>query len=119
MNMMYAQVTARTREIATMRALGFSRGAVLASFVAESVALALLGGVFGAAAAALAIHTIWASPTGTQNFATFAEVLFNFALTPELVVRGLLFSIGIGLLGGFFPALRASRLQITGALRRA
>jgi putative ABC transport system permease protein len=119
MNTMYAQVTARTREIATMRALGFSRGAVLASFVAESVALALLGGVIGAAAAVLAIHTIWASPTGTQNFATFAEVLFNFALTPELVVRGLLFSIGIGLLGGFFPALRAARLQITGALRRA
>lgn len=119
MNTMYAQVTARTHEIATMRALGFSRPAVLASFVAESVALALLGGLIGAAAAALAIHTLWASPTGTQNFATFAEVLFNFDLTPELVLRGLLFSIGIGLVGGFFPALRAARLQITGALRRA
>jgi putative ABC transport system permease protein len=119
MNTMYAQVTARTREIATMRALGFSRPAVLASFVAESIALSLLGGILGAAAAALAVRTVWAGPTGTQNFATFAEVLFNFALTPALVVRGLLFSVGIGLLGGFFPALRAARLQITGALRRA
>ena len=119
MNTMYAQVTARTREIATMRALGFSRPAVLASFVAESVALSFLGGAIGAAAAALAIRSFWAGPTGTQNFATFAEVLFNFALTPELIMRGLLFSVAIGLVGGFFPALRAARMQITGALRRA
>jgi putative ABC transport system permease protein len=119
MNTMYAQVSARTNEIATMRAMGFSRSAVLASFVAESVALAFLGGAIGAAAAALAIRSLWAGPTGTQNFATFAEVLFNFELTPELIVRGLLFAVAIGLLGGFFPALRAARMQITGGLRRA
>ena len=119
MNTMYAQVTARTREIATMRALGFSRTAILASFVAESVALSVLGGVLGAAGAALAIRWLWAGPTGTQNFATFAEVVFHFALTPVLIGQGLLFSVGIGLVGGFFPALRASRMPIIGALRRA
>jgi putative ABC transport system permease protein len=119
MNTMYAQVTARTREIATMRALGFSRPAVLASFVAESVALSLLGGAIGVAAAALAIRWVWAGPTGTQNFATFAEVVFHFSFTPLLAARGLLFSVAIGLVGGFLPALRAARMPIIGALRRA
>lgn len=119
MNTMYAQVSARTREVASMRAVGFSRSAILASFVLESVTLALAGGVIGAAAAYLVVKMLWTGPTGTQNFATFAEILFNFELTPALIGRGILFSIGIGLLGGFFPALRAARMPITGALRAA
>jgi putative ABC transport system permease protein len=119
MNTMYAQVTARTREIATMRALGFSRPAVLAAFVAESAALSLAGGVLGILAAALAVRSLWAGPTGTQNFATFAEVVFHFSLSPVLAARGLVFSLTIGVAGGFFPALAAARMPIVGALRRA
>jgi len=119
MNTMYAQVTARTREIATMRALGFSRPAVLAAFVAESAALSLAGGVLGVLAAAVAVRSLWAGPTGTQNFATFAEVVFHFSLSPLLAAQGLLFSLAIGVAGGFFPALAAARMPIVGALRRA
>lgn len=119
MNTMYSQVTARTREIATMRAVGFSRSAILACFVAESVALSLAGGILGAVAAYLVVRTLWAGPTGTQNFATFAEILFNFELTPPLIARGILFAVLIGLVGGFLPALRAARLPITGSLRQA
>jgi putative ABC transport system permease protein len=118
MNTMYAQVTARTREIATLRAVGFSRPGVLASFVAESVALALLGGVLGAVAAFLVVRTLWAGTTGTQNFATFAEILFHFELTPSLILRGLLYAVAIGFLGGLFPAIRASRMPIVSALRQ-
>ena len=119
MNTMYSQVTARTREIATMRAVGFSRSAILASFVAESVTLSLAGGLLGAAAAYLIVRTLWSGPTGTQNFATFAEILFNFELSPSLIARGVLFAVLIGLVGGFLPALRAARLPITGSLRQA
>ena len=118
MNTMYAQVTARTREIATLRAVGFSRPGVLVSFVAESIALALAGGVLGAAAAYLVVRGLWSGTTGTQNFATFAEVLFHFELTPSLVLRGLLFSVAIGFAGGLLPAIRAARLPIISALRQ-
>ncbi len=119
MNTMYAQVSARTKDIATLRSLGFSRRAVLTSFVVESIFLALAGGVVGAVAAWAAIHTIWSGPTGTQNVNTFSEVLFNFRLTPPLLARGLALSVGIGLVGGLLPAFRASRLKITQALRAA
>lgn len=117
MNTMYAQVSARTKDIATLRALGYSRPAVLASFVFESIVLALIGGVVGAAAALAVVHFVLREPTGTQNFATFAEVLFNFRLTPGLVARGVLFSLVMGVAGGLLPAYRASRLAITTALR--
>ena len=119
MNTMYAQVAARTKDIATLRALGFSRPAVLLSFVIESVVLALLGGVVGAAAALAVVTVIFREPTGTQNFSTFAEVLFNFNLTPGLLFRGLVFSVVMGVAGGLLPAFRASRLKITTALRAA
>jgi putative ABC transport system permease protein len=118
MNTMYAQVTARTREIATLRAVGFSRPGVLVSFVAESVALALAGGFLGAAAAYLVVRGLWSGTTGTQNFATFAEILFHFELTPPLLLRGLLFSAAIGFAGGLLPAIRAARLPIISALRQ-
>jgi len=119
MNTMYAQVAARTKDIATLRALGYSRPAVLLSFVFESVVLALLGGVVGAAAALAVVNVIFREPTGTQNFSTFAEVLFNFNLTPGLLFRGLVFSVVMGVAGGLLPAFRASRLKITTALRAA
>jgi ABC-type antimicrobial peptide transport system permease subunit len=119
MNTMYAQVAARTKDIATLRALGYSRPAVLLSFVFESVVLALLGGVVGAVAALAVVNVIFREPTGTQNFSTFAEVLFNFNLTPGLLFRGLVFSVVMGVAGGLLPAFRASRLKITTALRAA
>jgi putative ABC transport system permease protein len=119
MNTMYAQVSARTREIATMRALGFSRTVVLVSFVIESTTLGLLGGLLGAVLATLMARLVLTAPTGTQNFATFAEIMFNFELTPPLILSGVIFSLLMGLFGGFFPAARAARLKIINALREA
>jgi putative ABC transport system permease protein len=119
MNTMYAQVSARTREIATLRALGFSRTVVLISFVLESTCLGLLGGVVGGALAAVIVHVFLTAPTGTNNFQTFAEIMFNFELTAPLLVAGVIFSLAMGLFGGLFPAARAARLKITSALREA
>ena len=117
MNTMYAQVAARTREIGTLRAIGFSRRAVLASFILEALLLCLIGGVIGTGLAFLLFNLILTKPTGTMNFRTFSEVLFNFRLTPPLMIGGLVFSLAMGLLGGFFPAARAARLKIINALR--
>ncbi|HXU11902.1 MAG TPA: ABC transporter permease [Candidatus Binatia bacterium] len=119
MNTMYAQVSARTREIATLRALGFSRTVVLISFVLESTCLGLLGGVVGGALAAVIVNIFLTAPTGTNNSQTFAEIMFNFELTPPLLVAGVIFSLAMGLFGGLFPAARAARLKITSALREA
>ena len=117
MNTMYAQVSARTREIGTLRAIGFSRGSILFSFVLESLMLCLAGGVLGILLAFGLFNLLLSKPTGTMNFRTFSEVLFNFRITPQLVVGGLAFSLAMGLFGGFFPAFRAARLKITTALR--
>ena len=119
MNTMYAQVSARIREVATLRALGFPRRSILASFVLESVCISLLGGAAGAGLALIVVGTVLSTPTGTNNFNTFAEILFNFRLTPALLVSGMVFSLAIGLFGGFFPAYRAARLKIVNALREA
>ena len=117
MNTMYAQVSARTREIGTLRALGFSRTSVLASFVLESLVLCAAGGVAGTALAFVLFNFLVTAPTGTMNFRTFSEVLFNFRLTPPLIAGGIAFSLAMGLFGGFFPAWRAARLKIVNALR--
>jgi putative ABC transport system permease protein len=117
MNTMYAQVAARTREIGTLRAIGFSRRSVLASFILEALLLCLIGGVLGTALAFVLFNLVLTKPTGTMNFRTFSEVLFNFRLTPPLIAGGLVFSLAMGLLGGFFPAARAARLKIINALR--
>ena len=117
MNTMYAQVTARTREIGTLRALGYSRRSVLLSFVIESLMLALVGGAVGVALAVALVHTILTGPVGTNNFRTFSDILFNFEITGPLMVGGIVFSIAMGLFGGFFPAFRAARLKIVAALR--
>jgi putative ABC transport system permease protein len=117
MNTMYAQVAARTREIGTLRAIGFSRRSVLASFIFEALLLCLIGGVIGTALAFVLFNLLLTKPTGTMNFRTFSEVLFNFRLTPPLMIGGLVFSLAMGLLGGFFPAARAARLKIINALR--
>jgi putative ABC transport system permease protein len=117
MNTMYAQVSARTREIGTLRAIGFSRRSILASFVIEALLLCLVGGLLGILFTFLAFQLVLSKPTGTMNFRTFSEVLFNFRMTPPLIMGGLVFSLAMGLLGGFFPAFRAARLKITSALR--
>ena len=117
MNTMYAQVSARTREIGTLRAIGFSRRSILMSFVLEALMLCLIGGALGLIFTFLVFNLFLTKPTGTMNFRTFSEVLFNFRITPPLIAAGLVFSLAMGILGGFFPAARAARLKITTALR--
>src|SRR5574342_1280681 len=92
MNTMYANVANRTREIATLRVLGFAPFAILVSFLIESVALAFLGGLLGC----LLSLPINGLATGTTNFATFSEIVFYFTITPDLMVNGLLFAIVMG-----------------------
>jgi putative ABC transport system permease protein len=113
MNMMYATVMSRTREVATLRTLGFGRGSILFSFVLESVFLSLLGGVLGCLMA-LPMHGV---STGTANFSNFSEVLFHFRITPQILLQGLFLSAFLGLLGGFLPARKASRTRLLDALR--
>ena len=113
MNTMYAIVAARTREIGTLRALGFSRRSILFSFVVESVFLALVGGLIGVALALPANNLGGATGVG------FAELAFAFKITPQAVAVGLVFAAVMGLVGGLLPAARAARLPITSALREA
>jgi putative ABC transport system permease protein len=114
LNTMYGAVSSRTREISTLRALGFGTLPVIISVLAESVVLALIGGVIGAAAAWIAFDGFQAS---TLNWATFSQITFAFAVTPQLLVQAIVWSAILGLLGGLFPAIRAARLPIATALR--
>ena len=117
MNTMYAQVSARTREIGTLRAIGFSRRSILVSFVIEALMLCVAGGLLGVFFTFLVFNLFLTKPTGTMNFRTFSEVLFNFRMTPQLIAGGLAFALAMGVVGGLFPAARAARLKITTALR--
>ena len=112
---MYAQVGARTSEIGTLRALGFKRHHVLAAFLIESVLLGFLGWLLGLLPASL-LNFITLS---TVNWANFAEISFRFALTPGIIIKSLLFGLGMGLVGGLLPALKAARLPLLEALRAA
>ena len=114
MNTMYAIVSQRTREIGTLRALGFSRFSILFSFVLESVLLAIVGGLLGCLVA-LPMNGFTAA-TGTN---AFSELAFAFKVTPTLLIIGLIFAVLMGIVGGLLPALRASRMPITRALREA
>lgn len=113
MNTMYAAVAHRTREIGTLRALGFSKAAVLTSFVIESMILAFIGGVLGCLLA-LPVSGI---TTGTMNFRTFSELAFNFRVTPDLLLTALIFSLILGFIGGLLPSRLAAKMPITRALR--
>ena len=113
MNTMYAAVARRTREIGTLRVLGYSRGSIMLSFVIESVLIATLGGLAGCVLS-LPVNGI---TTGTTNFATFSELAFNFQVTPGLFVAGVIFSIVMGFFGGLFPAWRAAHENIVTSLR--
>jgi len=110
---MYAQVGARISEIGTMRALGFKRHHVLAAFLLESMLLGFLGWILGLIPASL-LNFITLS---TINWSSFAELSFKFALTPGILVKSLLFGVGMGLVGGLLPALKAARLPLLEALR--
>jgi len=115
MNTMYAIVAARTREIGTLRALGFSRRSILFSFVMESVILALAGGLFGC----LLAFPINGFSTASGQTPSFSEVAFAFQITPDILARGLVFATAMGFFGGLLPALRGAKLPITSALREA
>lgn len=116
LNTMYTAVSERTREIATLRALGFGRSPVIVSVMLESMALALVGGVVGATIAWLLFHGF---QTATMNFQSFSQVTFAFVVTPELMVQGIVWAVVIGMIGGLFPAIRAARLPIAAALRES
>jgi putative ABC transport system permease protein len=111
---MYTAVSTRSREIATLRALGFNTTSVLVSVLAESLALAAIGGAIGGALAYVAFNGY---QTSTMNFSTFSQVAFAFQVTPRLLSLGVTYALLMGLIGGLFPALRAARLPIPSALR--
>jgi putative ABC transport system permease protein len=114
LNTMYTAVSARTREIATLRALGFGSSPVVVSVMAESLLLALVGGALGAGVAYVAFDGYRAA---TMNWQSFSQVAFAFAVTPGLLIQGIAYATVIGLIGGLFPAIRAARLPIAKALR--
>jgi putative ABC transport system permease protein len=113
MNTMYAAVARRTKEIGTLRVLGFSRLSILIAFLLESIAIALIGAAIGIL---LALPLNFVS-TGTSNFVTFSEIAFNFRVTLDLMLWALIFGAIIGLVGSLLPSIRASRFKIVDALR--
>jgi putative ABC transport system permease protein len=113
MNTMYASVGSRTREIGTLRVLGYRRRTIMVSFLIEGAFLALIGGIVGCLLS-LPMHGY---STGTMSFESFSETVFQFRITPGLAAKGLLFSVIVGVFGSFLPALRASRLPVIAALK--
>jgi len=113
MNTMYAAVARRTKEIGTLRVLGFGRLSILIAFLLESIAIAVIGAVIGIV---LALPLNFVS-TGTSNWVTFSEIAFNFKVTPDLMALALLFGAIIGFIGSLLPSIRASRFKIVDALR--
>lgn len=115
LNTMYAAVATRSREIATLRAIGFGSLPVLISVIIEAIVLSLIGGLIGAVIVYLLFNNVALSTLG-QNF---TQVVFSFKVTPALVVKGLIIAVVIGLVGGLLPSIRAARLPITTALRES
>ncbi len=113
MNTMYAAVAYRSREIATLRVMGFSRPSILTSFVFESLLLSFLGALLGIAL----MLPFNGMTTGTSNNVTFSEVVFSLRMTPAVVIRAIIFGLVMGLIGGFAPAWHAARQNILSALR--
>ncbi len=110
---MYAAVASRTPEIAVLLTLGFRPRSILASFLAESAVIALIGGIIGCLIA-LPMNGI---VTSTTNWASFSEIAFSFRITPGLLLAGILFALVMGVLGGVFPARRASKLPVAQGIR--
>ena len=112
-NTMYSAVAHRSREIGALRAIGFSRGSILTSFLFESVLLCLLGGALGC----IATLPLNGLSGGTANWVTFSEMTFAFRFGPKVLMNGVLMAVLMGLVGGLFPAIRAVRMPIVNALR--
>ena len=113
LNTMYAAVAERSREIATIRALGFGSASVVTSFVVEALCIALVGGLLGC----IVVLPLNGLTTGTMNWQTFSHLAFAFRVTPDLLVSGIVFALVMGLIGGVPPAIRAARARIAVALR--
>jgi len=113
LNTMYSAVSARAREVATLRAIGFGGGAVVVSFMMESLVIAAAGGVLGC----LAALPVNGFTTGTLNWQTFSHLAFSFRVTPGHLTAGVVFALAMGVLGGLPPAIRAARLPVASALR--
>jgi putative ABC transport system permease protein len=113
LNTMYSAVAERGREIATMRALGFRGSSVVFSFVVEALMIAFVGGLIGC----LAVIPLNGLTTGAMNLQTFSHVAFAFKITPELLVKGVIFALAMGIVGGLLPAVRAAQLPVATALR--
>jgi putative ABC transport system permease protein len=113
MNTMYAAVARRSREIGTLRVLGFSRGSILVSFLFESLLLSALGGILGC----LLVLPLNGLTTGIGNFVTFSEIAFDFTISPQIMLTGVVFAVVLGAVGGLFPARTASKKEILTALR--
>ena len=116
LNTMYAAVSARAREIATLRAIGFGAGPTVFSVLCESLTIAAIGGLIGIAIAFVGFDGLESS---TMNWATYTQVAFAFQVNSTLALQGLGYALAIGLLGGLFPAIRAARLPVAVALREA
>jgi len=114
LNTMYAAVASRTREIATLRALGFGAAAVVTSVLVEALVLGLLGGILGGI---LAYVTFNGAQASTLNFQSFSQITFAFTVTPALMALGIVYALLLGLVGGLLPGLRAARLPVTQGLR--
>lgn len=114
LNTMYSAVSTRTREIATLRALGFGAGPVVVSVLVEALVLAAVGGLLGGVGAWFAFNGYQAA---TLNWQTFSQVAFAFRVTPALLVGGLVYALVMGFVGGVFPAIRAARMPVATALR--
>jgi putative ABC transport system permease protein len=114
LNTMYTAVSSRTREIATLRALGFRGTPVVISVIVESLFLALVGGALGGGFAYIVFDGFRAA---TMNFQSFSQIAFAFDVTPGLLVQGIIFAVLIGLVGGLLPAIRAARMPVATALR--
>src|SRR5690606_1932423 len=114
LNTMYSAVSARTREIATLRARGFGSAPVMPPVVAEALWIGLAGGGLGMVVSYVAFNGVRAS---TLNFATFSQLTFAFTVTPQLLVQGLVYALVLGFIGGLLPSLRAAKLPITTGLR--
>lgn len=114
LNTMYSAVSTRTREIATLRALGFGAGPVVTSVLLESVVLGLIGGLVGGALVYVVLNGYQAS---TLNWASFSQITFAFTVTPRLLVTGLVYALILGAVGGLLPGIRAARMPVTSGLR--
>ena len=113
LNTMYSAVAERGREIATMRALGFGAVAVVVSFLIEALLISFVGGAVGC----VAVLPLNGLTTATMNLQTFSSLAFAFKITPDLLVRGVIFALAMGIVGGLLPAIRAANTSVATALR--